>query len=97
MPRLASPRTFDRFCPAGDRLLVEVDEAESQTASGVIIPERAQEKPLTGTVVAIGEDVGLDIEKGTTVLFGKYAGPMIEVEGWPYLILREEELLGYYA
>ena len=89
--------------PLRDRILVErIDESEQRTVGGLIIPDTAREKPQQGRVVAIGKgrvnDKGevfpLDVKVGETVLFGKYAGTEIKLEGKEYLIVREDEVLG---
>ncbi|HXE79560.1 MAG TPA: co-chaperone GroES [Vicinamibacterales bacterium] len=89
--------------PLRDRILVErIDEAEQKSAGGIIIPDTAKEKPQQGRVVAVGKgrvnDKGdvfpLDVKVGDTVLFGKYAGTEIKIEGKEYLIIREDEVLG---
>jgi len=88
--------------PLDDRLLIKGDEAEEKTKSGIYLPEGAKEKPMTGKVVAAGpgklDDKGqrspMGVKKGDTVLFGKYAGTEIELEGVKYIIARESELLG---
>lgn len=78
-----------------DRVLVEPAPAESTTASGIIIPDTAKEKPQRGTVVAVGngkKDEPLTVKAGDTVLYGKYAGTEIQVEGKDYLIMRESDI-----
>jgi chaperonin GroES len=91
-----------KFRPLQDRLIVERTEEESKTKGGIIIPDTAKEKPLQGKVVAVGngkvlEDGKvrpLDIKSGDTVLFSKYAGTEIKLDGKDLLILREEDVLG---
>jgi len=88
--------------PLQDRLLVKRVEEQERTKGGIIIPDTAKERPLEGEVIAIGngkrlEDgtlVPLDVKKGDRVLFGKYSGTEIKVDGIDHLILREEEVLG---
>jgi chaperonin GroES len=88
--------------PLRDRILVERVEEHEQRVGGIIIPDTAKEKPQQGRVVAVGKgrinDKGdvfpLDVKEGDTVLFGKYAGSEIKIEGTEYLIIREEEVLG---
>jgi chaperonin GroES len=88
--------------PLRDRILVERVEEHEQRVGGIIIPDTAKEKPQQGRVVAVGKgrvnDEGevfpLDVKEGDTVLFGKYAGSEIKIEGREYLIIREEEVLG---
>jgi chaperonin GroES len=81
--------------PLADRVLVEPAAAETQTASGIIIPDTAKEKPQKGTVVAIGngkKDEPMTVQVGDTVLYGKYAGTEINVAGKDYLIMRESDI-----
>ena len=88
--------------PLHDRVIVKRMEEERKTASGIVIPDSATEKPDQGEVVAVGagkkDDQGklipLDVKVGDRVLFGKYAGQEIKIEGSEYLIIREEEVLG---
>lgn len=81
--------------PLADRVLVEPAPAESKTASGIIIPDTAKEKPQKGSIVAIGsgkKDEPLTVKVGDTVLYGKYAGTEITVDGKEYLIMREADI-----
>ena len=81
--------------PIGDRVVVEAAPPETKTASGIYIPETAQEKPQKGTVVAVGEgkkDEPLTVKAGDQVLYGKYAGTEITYEGKEYLIMRESDI-----
>ena len=88
--------------PLHDRIIVERIEEEEQSSGGIIIPDTAKEKPQQGKVIAVGKGriekdgkvTPLDVKAGDTVLFGKYAGQEIKVEGGEYLIIREEEVLG---
>lgn len=88
--------------PLNDRVVIEASKAEEKTAGGIVLPETAKEKPLTGKVVAAGpgklNDDGsrtpLDVKKGDKVLFGKYSGSDVEVDGKEYKIMRESEILG---
>lgn len=90
------------FKPLYDRVLVKRVEEESRSAGGIIIPDSAKEKPLRGKVLAAGQgklqDDGklrpLAVKEGDVVLFGKYAGTEIKIEGVEHLILREDEVLG---
>ncbi len=90
--------------PLGDRLVVQAAEREEKTASGIFLPDSAQEKPLMGTVLAAGPgrvlDNGtvlpLEVKAGDKILFGKYSGTEIKIEGESYLILKESEVLGVY-
>ncbi|CAI8180109.1 MAG: co-chaperone GroES [Flavobacteriaceae bacterium] len=82
--------------PLADRVLVEPLEAETKTASGIIIPDTAKEKPQKGTVVAVGpgtKDEPLTVKVGDTVLYGKYAGTELKLEGTEYLMMRESDIL----
>lgn len=81
--------------PLADRVVVEPAPAEEKTAFGIIIPDTAKEKPQRGTVVAIGtgkKDEPLTVQVGDTVLYGKYAGTEITIEGKEYLIMRESDI-----
>lgn len=82
--------------PLADRVLVEPAAAEQKTAGGIIIPDTAKEKPQRGTVVAIGngkKDEPLTVKVGDQILYGKYSGTEITVEGKDYLIMRESDIL----
>lgn len=82
--------------PLADRVLVEPLEAETTTASGIIIPDTAKEKPQRGKVIAVGAgkpDEPMTVSVGDTVLYGKYAGTEISVEGNDYLIMKESDIL----
>lgn len=82
--------------PLADRVLVEPVEAETKTASGIIIPDNAKEKPQKGNVIAIGKgtkDEPMTVKVGDTVLYGKYAGTELKLEGKDYLIMRESDIL----
>ena len=77
-------------------MVVQPEPAEEQTASGIIIPDTAQEKPLTGTVVAVGSGTGdekMEVKAGDKVLYGKYTGTEITLDGKDYLIMRQSDLL----
>lgn len=81
--------------PLADRVLVEPDPAEEKTSSGIIIPDTAKEKPQRGKVIAVGggkKDEPLTVKEGDTVLYGKYAGTELTVEGNDYLIMRESDI-----
>jgi len=81
--------------PLADRVLVEPAAAEEKTASGIIIPDTAKEKPQRGRVIAVGagkKDEPLTVREGDTVLYGKYSGTEITVEGKDYLIMRESDI-----
>ena len=81
--------------PLSDRVVIEAMPAETTTASGLIIPDTAKEKPQKGTVVAVGngkKDYTMTVKVGDTVLYGKYAGTELKYEGKDYLIMKEEEI-----
>ena len=88
--------------PLQDRIIVRRIEEEVKTAGGIIIPDTAKEKPQEGKVVAVGKGkvsddgktIALDIKKGDKILFGKYSGSEVKVNGTEYLIMREEDVLG---
>lgn len=82
--------------PLADRVLVEPAAAETTTASGIIIPDNAKEKPQKGKIVAVGngtKDEPLTVKVGDSVLYGKYAGTELKLEGSDYLIMRESDIL----
>ncbi|MGD1844473.1 MAG: co-chaperone GroES [Salibacteraceae bacterium] len=82
--------------PLADRVLVEPSPAEETTAGGIIIPDTAKEKPQRGTVVAVGNgkaDEPMTVKAGDLVLYGKYSGTEIALEGKDYLIMRESDIL----
>jgi chaperonin GroES len=81
--------------PLADRVLVEPAEAETKTAGGIIIPDSAKEKPQRGTVLAVGtgkKDEPMTVKVGDAILYGKYSGTEIQVEGKDYLIMRESDI-----
>lgn len=83
--------------PLGDRVLIKPTAAEEVTASGIYIPDAAKEKPLKGTVVAVGngtKDEEMILKAGDTVLYGKYAGTELQYEGEKYLMMRQSDVLG---
>lgn len=88
--------------PLQDRVIVKRIEEEEKTKGGIIIPDTAKEKPQEGRVIAVGkgkitEDgkvIPLDVKEGDRILFGKYAGTEIKIEGEEHLIMREEDILG---
>ncbi len=91
-----------KFRPLYDRILVERVESEEVTKGGIILPDTAKEKPQQGKIIAVGhgrrlEDgkvVPLELKAGDVVLFGKYSGSEIKVEGVEYLIMKEDDVLG---
>lgn len=88
--------------PLQDRILVERVEEQEKTKGGIIIPDTAKEKPAEGKVVAVGQGklddsgkrVPLEIKAGDRILFGKYSGTEVKIEGEEYLIMREDDVLG---
>ncbi|MDH4203689.1 MAG: co-chaperone GroES [Phycisphaerae bacterium] len=88
--------------PMEDRVVVQPKEAEEKTAGGIVLPDSAKEKPLMGTVIAVGPGKMLDsgnrgamsVKKKDVVLYGKYGGSDVEIDGKEYKILRESEILG---
>ena len=91
-----------KFRPLHDRVVVERLEAEEKTASGVIIPDSAQEKPMQGKIVASGsgarDETGkiqpLDVKEGDVVLFGKWSGTEVKLDGKDLLIMKESDIMG---
>jgi len=85
--------------PLADRVLIKPIPAEEKTASGIIIPDAAKEKPLKGTVVAVGngkKDEPMTVKEGDTVLYGQYSGTEIKIEGDNYLIMKEADIYGVF-
>jgi chaperonin GroES len=85
------------FKPNEDRVLVEAAEAETKTSSGIIIPDTAKEKPQKGKVIAVGDglkDKPVTVKVGDKVLYGKYAGTEINIDGTEYLIMRNSDIFG---
>ena len=91
-----------KFRPLQDRLLVNRVEAEEKSKGGIIIPDSAKEKPIEGVVIAVGNGKvlddgktrGIEVKVGERILFGKYSGTEIKVDGDEHVILREDEVLG---
>jgi chaperonin GroES len=91
-----------KLIPLEDRIVVKPQEAETKTAGGIVLPDTAKEKPLMGKVVAVGPGKMLEsgkrssmsVKKNDTVLYGKYSGSEVEVDGVEYKIVRESEILG---
>lgn len=87
--------------PLGDRVVIELVQAEEKTASGIVLPDTAKEKPQEGKVVAVGtgrvlengERVALEVAAGDLIIFSKYAGTEVKYERTDYLILRESDIL----
>ncbi len=92
---------FDLLRPLGDRIVIELVESEEKTASGIVLPDSAKEKPQEGRVVAVGtgrvlengERVALEVSEGDRIIFSKYSGTEVKFEGNEYLILRENDIL----
>ena len=85
------------FKPLADRVLVEPAPAEEKTASGIIIPDTAKEKPLQGKIIAAGEgkkDEPMTVKVGDSIMYGQYAGTEIKLDGKDYLIMREADIYG---
>lgn len=83
--------------PLADRVLIEPSPAEEKTASGIIIPDTAKEKPLKGKIVAVGngkKDEPMTVKNGDTVIYGQYGGTEIKLDGKTYLIMREADIYG---
>lgn len=81
--------------PLGTRIVVEVAAAEVKTASGLIIPDSAKEKPQRGVVVAVGngvKDEAMELKVGDTILYGKYAGTEIQIDGKDYLMMKQSDV-----
>jgi chaperonin GroES len=93
---------MDKIRPLGDRILVKRIQEEEKTKGGIIIPDTAKEKPQEGKVVAVGKGkkndegtlIPLEVKAGDRILFGKYSGSEIKLEGEEHLILREDDILG---
>ena len=86
-----------QFQPLADRVLVKAAAAEEKTAFGIIIPDTAKEKPQRGEVIAVGpgkKDEPMTLAPGDSVLYGKYSGTEITIEGVEYLIMRESDIFG---
>ena len=99
---MATTATAVKIRPLHDRVIVQRLEEGEQKIGGIIIPDTAKEKPQQGKVIAVGagkikddgKRVPLDVKEGDTILFGKYSGQEIKMDGEEYLIMREEEILG---
>ncbi len=94
-------RLFHLLKPLGDRVVIELVESEEKTASGIVLPDSAKEKPQEGKVVAVGtgkvldngERVALEVSVGDKIIFSKYAGTEVKYQGAEYLILRDSDIL----
>ncbi len=88
-----------KFNPLADRVLIEAAPAEQKTASGIFIPDTAKEKPLNGTVIAVGsgkKDEPMTLKAGDSVLYGQYSGTDIKIDGKNYLIMKESDIYGVF-
>lgn len=91
--------------PLGDRVIVKVLEKEEKTSSGIVLPDKAKEKPQEGEVKAVGpgrvlddgKRLEMDVKVGDRVVYSKYAGTEIKIDGEEYLILRQDDILGVFA
>jgi chaperonin GroES len=91
-----------KFRPLHDRIVIERIEAEAKTAAGIIIPDTAKEKPQQGEVIAVGPGgrdesgklIPIDIKVGDRVLFGKWSGTEVKIDGTDYLIMKESDVMG---
>ncbi len=91
--------------PLGDRVIIKVLEKDEKTSSGIVLPDKAKEKPQEGEIKAVGEGrilddgtrVQMDVKVGDKVIFSKYAGSEVKLEGEEYLILRQDDILAVYA
>ena len=91
---MATTATAVKIRPLHDRVIVQRLEEGEQKIGGIIIPDTAKEKPQQGKVEKDGKVTPLDVKEGDTILFGKYSGQEIKMDGEEYLIMREEEILG---
>ena len=91
-----------KFRPLHDRVVIEPTEAETKTAGGIIIPDTAKEKPMQGKVVAVGSGARdeackvhkLDVKKGDVVLYGKWSGSEMKIDGKDLVVMRESDIMG---
>ena len=91
-----------KFRPLHDRVVVKRVEEDTKTKGGIIIPETAQEKPMQGEIIAVGPGardesgkvVALDVKKGDRLLFGKWSGTEVKIDGTEYLIMKESDIMG---
>ena len=95
----------NKIRPLADRVLVKRVDSESKSAGGIVIPDTAQEKPMIGEVVAVGngkimengETRKLDVSVGDRILFGKYSGTEVKLEGEEYLVLKEDDIMAVFS
>jgi chaperonin GroES len=83
-----------RFRPLGERALVKMVEREETTASGIVLPDTAKEKPQMAEIIAVGEDDGLEVSQGDVIVFARYSGTEITLDGEDYMILDADDILG---
>lgn len=101
---MSAKKTSINIAPLGDRVILKQDEAESKTASGILIASSAQEKPQRGTVIAVGEGkldnsgnlVKPGVEPGDSVIYSKYGGTEVSIDGVEYLILRADDIYAIF-
>ncbi|ETZ07447.1 10 kDa chaperonin [Holospora obtusa F1] len=94
-----------KFKPLGDRILVKRVEAEERTSGGIVIPDTAKEKPIEGTVIAVGPGardpqgnlIALEVKQGDRVLFGKWSGTEVKLSGEDYIVMKESDVFGTIA
>ena len=94
-----------KFKPLGDRILLKQLEAQEQTKGGIVLPDTVKEKPQEGEIIAVGEGkknpegkvIALSLKVGDKILYGKYSGTEVVIDGDDYLIIREEDVLGIIA
>jgi chaperonin GroES len=79
--------------PIGERILVKIQEGEEKTASGIIIPQTAQEKTQEGTVIAVGDDESIKVKVNDRIMYDKYAGTALKIDGVEHLILKMSDIL----
>ena len=79
--------------PLGERVLIEVKGSEEKTAGGLVIPTAAQEKTMEGTIIAVGDADGIKLKVGDKVIYDKYAGTQIKIEGKDHILIKAEEVL----
>jgi chaperonin GroES len=99
MSKIKSFKMSIKFKPLADRVLVQPAPAEQKTSSGIIIPDTAKEKPLKGTVVAVGpgkKDESMTVKVGDAVLYGQYSGTELKIENGEFLIMKESDIYGIY-
>jgi len=92
---MAKSNVNPKVKPLADRVLVEPDPAETKTSGGIIIPDTAKEKPMRGKIIAVGNgkpDEPMTVKVGDTVLYGKYAGTELSIDGNDYLIMKESDI-----